>query len=256
MVSLVSTSRRNALPDYLRHALLPWESEAEFHDHLNDYLDQFSPVGPVQLDCVETLALIAWKRRRIMLAERAAHMAMAKKRASIERADPVARRALCADPDAGMTLTNSYEALRKDDDADVLQRVESERELRGIRTVLQGLKDKTITTLEEALQGLPRNTLDWWEHIQENEDENEFGSDLKALVAFLVKDVIKMLEDDIEACRQRPIVRQQIHGESVDPDRLEALHKLDERLARQYEQTLKTLDQVQRGGKPKHGVKR
>lgn len=235
MSSLVSTSLRNSLPDHLKAALLPWESEDEFQSLLNDYMRHHSPLGPVEIDLVETLAMISWKRRRIALSERAAHMAMAKQRASLERADPVAMRALCADPTRQRTLTNSYEALRSDDETDHVERVKLERQRQATMAVKCKVGVEGGLEFSEALSALPQDIRDWWQHFQDNPDEGEYSSDLEGLRTFINDDVLKTLADEIEALRQKPLVRQQIHGESTDPVRLEQLHKLDERLLRQYE---------------------
>ena len=56
-----------------------------------------------------------------------------------------------------------------------------------------------------------------------------------------------MLKNGLKSIQQRPLVRQQIHGESLDPVRLTTLHKLDERLARQFDQTLQALERLQEG---------
>ena len=97
MTSLVSTHRRNQLPDHLANFLLPWEKQAEFQELLIGLEKRFIPTCPVTQEYIEQLALICWRRRRLRLAERAAHMAAAKQRSGMERADKVSMRALCTD---------------------------------------------------------------------------------------------------------------------------------------------------------------
>ncbi|MAP95922.1 MAG: hypothetical protein CMK07_13315 [Ponticaulis sp.] len=63
---------------------------------------------------------------------------------------------------------------------------------------------------------------------------------------FLKTTAVKLIESDIRGVAQRPLIRQQVYGETVTAVRLNALHKLDERLHRQYDQTPRTLERVQK----------
>src|ERR671928_2091154 len=56
-----------------RYTVLPWESEAEYHELLNALVQEHQPHGPTEEHLVEELAGIFWRKRRLRLAEAAAH---------------------------------------------------------------------------------------------------------------------------------------------------------------------------------------
>ncbi len=244
-MSLVSTSQRNSLPEHMSAALLPWELASELHDLYKAYQEQFQPSGPAEIELIEQLTMISFKRRRIALAERASHMATAQQRSSIERGDQITRRALCADPSRDRSHTSSHEALKTDETTDIRDKRDLADSLQRSETaiaLLEGAPEEDLTN--EALALLSDDTRAWWEdHKEDLEDSSEPLS--QHLLSFLRVDVIPLLKNGLKSIQQRPLVRQQIHGESLDPTRLTILHKMDERLARQFDQTLQTLERLQ-----------
>ena len=56
-----------------RHVVLPWEDEVEYQSLLGSLLAEHSPNGPTEEHLVEELAGIFWRKRRLRLAELAAH---------------------------------------------------------------------------------------------------------------------------------------------------------------------------------------
>src|ERR687885_2798740 len=54
-----------------RYTVLPWESEAEYHELLNALVQEHQPGGPTEEHLVEELAGILWRKRRLRLAEAA-----------------------------------------------------------------------------------------------------------------------------------------------------------------------------------------
>ena len=244
-MSLVSISQKNTLPDHMLGALLPWEAKSDLHALFRRYVEHYRPSGPAEDELVERLTMIAFKRRRIALAERASHMATAQQRASIERADQVTRRALCADPSRDRSHTCSLEALKTDDSADIRDKRDLADSLQRSETSIALLEDaKEEDRVSEALTLLNEDTRAWWEdHKEDLEDSSEPLS--QHLLSFLRVDVIPLLKNGLKSIQQRPLVRQQIHGESLDPTRLTILHKMDDRLAKQFDQTLQTLERLQ-----------
>lgn len=248
MTTLVSTGLRNALPDHLQNALLPWESETEFHDLLRAYEQRYVPNGAAETDLVESLCLIAWKRRRLGLAERAAHMSAAKQRSSMERTDPVSMRAHCASPSKDRLHTNSFEALKTDEEADIRDKRDIAEDLAMTQAALRILKDGGQDSYDQALAALRADTLVWWKSSSDPE-ENEYEANAEGLLKFIETEVIPVLVNGVKGIDQRPAIRLQLYGESVDPIWLTTLHKMDERLQRQFDQTLRTLERVQSSGR-------
>jgi hypothetical protein len=61
-------------------ALLPWESTAEFRALHAAFHAEHQPMGATEVSLVDQLAWIEWRRQRLMLGERAAHMASLQER--------------------------------------------------------------------------------------------------------------------------------------------------------------------------------
>src|SRR5215204_1276727 len=68
-------TRFNALKHgVLSHdTVLPWENESEYHALLAALIAEHRPQGPTEEHLVEELAGVMWRKRRLRLAEAAAH---------------------------------------------------------------------------------------------------------------------------------------------------------------------------------------
>ena len=56
-----------------RYTVLPWEDAGEYHALVAALVGEHSPQGPTEEHLVEELAGILWRKRRLRLAEAAAH---------------------------------------------------------------------------------------------------------------------------------------------------------------------------------------
>ena len=56
-----------------QYAVLPWEDEGEYHALIEALAAEHSPQGPTEEHLVEELAGIIWRKRRLRMAEAAAH---------------------------------------------------------------------------------------------------------------------------------------------------------------------------------------
>jgi hypothetical protein len=56
-----------------RYTVLPWEDAAEYRDLVASLAAEHAPQGPTEEHLVEELAGILWRKRRLRLAEAAAH---------------------------------------------------------------------------------------------------------------------------------------------------------------------------------------
>jgi hypothetical protein len=70
-----TVTRFNALKHgVLSHdTVLPWENESEYCTRLDGLVFEHQPQGPTEAHLVEELAGIIWRKRRLRLAEAAAH---------------------------------------------------------------------------------------------------------------------------------------------------------------------------------------
>src|SRR6201995_2703875 len=56
-----------------RYTVLPWEDEREYRAVLDALVEEHAPEGPTEEHLVEELAGIIWRKRRMRMAEAAAH---------------------------------------------------------------------------------------------------------------------------------------------------------------------------------------
>src|SRR5215207_10573166 len=70
-----AVTRFNALRHGIlsRHTVLPWEDAQEYEAILAALVAEHAPQGPTEEHLVEEIAGIAWRKRRLRLAEAAAH---------------------------------------------------------------------------------------------------------------------------------------------------------------------------------------
>ncbi|MEL6243987.1 MAG: hypothetical protein AAFR41_11810 [Pseudomonadota bacterium] len=77
----------NAPTPAMQHALLPWESEETFAALHQAWRDHYGPQGPAEEGLIDQLVWIDWRRRRLVLAERALHMDNLDRRTSLRDDD-------------------------------------------------------------------------------------------------------------------------------------------------------------------------
>jgi hypothetical protein len=235
-----------------RGALLPWESAEAFERLQSALLAEHAPQGPTETSLVERLAWIEQRRKRVRLAERAAHMASlaeqldcgerTMKRAGVRA--HAARERMCvedvvgADPAEDRAVAVDHAADRK-----------------ATAQALAALDRGGARAYERALALLHPDTRTWWEDGLAGEygQERAWEASGACLAAFLHEEVAPADEALALAHQARGAVRMQALGESLDPDRIERLLTIEARLDRQFEKTLAVLIQLQqmRSQKPR-----
>jgi hypothetical protein len=55
------------------YTVLPWEDEAEYGSLLSGLVEEYAPRGPTEDHLIEEIAGVIWRKRRLRLAEAAAH---------------------------------------------------------------------------------------------------------------------------------------------------------------------------------------
>ncbi len=101
---------------------------------------------------------------------------------------------------------------------------------------------------EAALAALGEDTRDWWADVlarardePEEEDEAPATADVGGLRRFLEAEVLPWFEARRKELANRPLVREQAFGESLEPDRLERLGRYEVHLDRKLERTVTML---------------
>ena len=232
--------------------LLPWESQAEFRALHSAFHAEHQPKGATEVSLVDQLAWIEWRRRRLMLGERAAHMASLQERIGEDhKTRQTLSRALIGH-EGRAEKDELAEALRhapERDQTDVDDAIEDERLTRKGIAVLEG-----GGAYAKGLAAIRDDTRGWWSRVLaedvathpdgqpiEGEAYIPYRADAASLLRFLKDDVLPIAEEIRVQASRRPAIRLQAQGESLDPHRADRIFALDERLTRQFEKTLAML---------------
>jgi hypothetical protein len=224
-----------------RYILLPWEHPGEFRILLDSVLAEHAPQGPTEEHLVEELAGILWRKRRLRLAEAAAH------RRGLEKAlDPfrkIAKTALVhlGAEDQHEDAEESIQATAADT-AEELADLDADEAL--TRGALELLGSRRNDAYEAALPTLREDTQEWWAEMlarspdELDEDVIPYTADVEGLRHFIDTEVLSFFERRRKELANRPLIREQAFGESLDPDKLERLERYEVHLDRKLERTL------------------
>jgi hypothetical protein len=232
--------------------LLPWESQVEFRALHSAFHAEHQPKGATEVSLVDQLTWIEWRRRRLMLGERAAHMASLQERMGDEyKTRQTLSRALIGQ-EGRAEKDELAEALRhapERDQTDVDDAIEDEQLTRKGIAVLEG-----GGAYAKGLAAIRADTRGWWYDVladdiathpdgqpTDGEEYIPYRADEASLVRFLKDDVLPTIEQTRSQAARRPAIRLQAHGESMDPFRADRIFALDERLTRQFGKTLTML---------------
>ena len=227
-----------------RYILLPWESPGEYRSLLEALLAEHAPQGPTEEHLVEELAGIFWRKRRLRLAEAAAH------RRGLEKAlDPFRKIAKTALVHLGAEdqHEDAEEAIQasSEDPAEELADLDADEAL--TRRALELLNSRRNDAYEAALSTLREDTQEWWAEMlackpeELEDDEVPYTADVEGLRHFIETEVLPWFDKRKQELANRPLIREQAFGESLDPDKLERLGRYEVHLDRKLERTLSML---------------
>ena len=239
-------TRFNALKHGLlsRYTVLPWEDAAEYHDLIAALLDEHAPRGPTEEHLVEELAGIFWRKRRLRLAEGAAH------RRGLEATKSpyghTVSSALVLVDCSGQSewVGNAIRATGSDTQQDIVDMEEDEV---ITRRALDLLNSNRNDAYEAALAALREDTQEWWAEVlasdpeEQEEDEEPASADAEGLRRFLEEEALPWFENRKKELATRPLIREQAFGEALDPDKLERLGRYEVHLDRKLERMLAML---------------
>jgi len=115
------------------------------------------------------------------------------------------------------------------------------------RHALDLLNSRRNDPYEAAVAALRDDTRQWWADVlARNPDELDEGdepatADAEGLRRFLEGEVLPWFEARKKELANRPLIREQAFGESLDPDKLERLGRYEVHLDRKLERTLAML---------------
>jgi len=223
-------------------ALLPWEEPEAWRGLLDGYTSCYAPQGPAEETLVIQLAWIDWRRRRLVLGERALHMASLDRRTGNDRFDGLSRRALAVAGGIRPELSSAG-AIKSSDAEDAQSEAEWTKMVQAAEQAEARLETPDKSAYAEALVSLPEETAEWF--LETCETEERYEPNAECLQRFLIAEVLPFFRKHLAGARGGPTVRLQAWGESLDPDRTEKIYTLDERLTRQYEKVLGMLLKLQ-----------
>jgi hypothetical protein len=239
-------TRFNALRHGLlsRYTVLPWENEREYHALVSALVAEHAPQGPTEEHLVEEVAGIIWRKRRLRLSEGATH------RQGLEGTlDPNGEtvKAALVHLDAAEQSERVVDAIRatsRDTQDDIRDILDNES---VTRHALKILEDKRGDAYESALAALREDTREWWaERLVREPDELYDGKDTTApdrdgLRQFIEREVLPWFENRKKELANRPLIREQAFGESLDVYKLERLSRYEVHLDRKLERMLAML---------------
>ena len=239
-------TRFNALRHGLlsRYTVLPWEDADEYGALVGALVTEHAPRGPTEEHLVEELAGILWRKRRLRLAEAAAH-----RQGLAETFSPYRKTKQAA-------LAHLGASERSEDVGDAVRATatDTEEEMADIaadetmtRHALEQLGATRNDAYEAALAALSEGARKCWaDMLARKPDKLQKGkapttADATSLRDFLENVVLPWLESRKKELANRPLIREQAFGEALDPDKLERLGRYEVHLDRKLERMLTML---------------
>jgi hypothetical protein len=224
-----------------RQTVLPWESREEYEAILAALVAEHAPQGPTEEHLVEELAHIFWRKRRLRLAEAAAHRrALAK---VLSPLNEIAEKAVITIPPTSESEWIE-KAVSATDQQSAEELAELKRERDKAKTAVEMLQTGGTDAYDKSVRALGPQTLAYWQErlTYDFEDgEADFNANADDLLRFLTKLVLPKHEGREVQIKSRPAVKAQAFGESFDPDRLEVLARYEVHLDRKLERILSML---------------
>jgi hypothetical protein len=146
--------------------------------------------------------------------------------------------------DGSEDVAEAIRATEADTEEDVRDMQEDEA---MTRQALDLLGSRRNDAYEAALETLREDTRGWWADTlaggsdELNEGEEPATADAEGLRRFLECEVLPWFEARKKELANRPLIREQAFGESLDPDKLERLGRYEVHLDRKLERMLAML---------------
>jgi hypothetical protein len=226
-----------------RHTVLPWEDGEGYRSLLEAFVAEHNPRGPTEEHLVEELAGIIWRKRRLRLAENAAHH-RALKRAS-EPYQQTAKAALI-NVAGDIEVDSIDDAIRTAEEQSAADRADLKNDQAMTEEALRQLHSPSAS-YSRALAALRDDTRTWWEEQlgwsanDYEEDQIPYRADAESLRCFLEAEILPWYEKRRQELEYRPLIRAQAFGEAVDPNPLERLARYEVHLDRKLERMLAML---------------
>ena len=228
------------------HQLLPWENESEFEALMKSIQTEYQPVGQTEHHLVEELAGIIWRKKRLRQAESAYHEKELEQRSNYISGIKAAL--VTVKTSARITEFRGKAALKRTE-ADNTEELSEIAEYRDPAIKAQSMLNEGAG-FNEAFSVLHGITREWWKEDALGQ-ENRHGTyryepNADHLSHFLKFEVLEHYNQQYEEIRLRPLIKQQLEGEALIPNKqFEKFSRYEVHLDRKFERTLTVLVRMQ-----------
>ncbi len=231
-----------------RYTVLPWEDADEYRVLASSLADEHRPQGPTEEHLVEELAGILWRKRRLRLAEAAAHQH------GLEEATKPYRgtvKAALAHLDSGKQIEPVVDAIRATPEHTAKEARDLDEDEEMTEKALAILRARKPEAYERAVAALRDDSREWWEDVLSSdpevldEDQEPATPDGDSLRRFIEKEILPWYAQRHKDLENRPLIQAQAFGQSLDPDKLSRLACYEVHLDRKLERTLALLLRLQ-----------
>ena len=221
-----------------RYTVLPWENADEYHAIVAALVAEHAPQGPTEEHLVEEIAGIMWRKRRLRLAEAAAH-----RRGLEETLESYRETVKVALVHLGATAADTQEDMADMAADEAMTR----RALELLGSKRNDAYEAGLAAYEAGLAALREDIQSLWadrlarDPDKLGEDEQPATADVEGLRRFLEGEVLPWFDNRRKELANRPLIREQAFGEALDPDKLERLGRYEIHLDRKLERMLAML---------------
>ncbi len=243
-------TRFNALKHGIlsRHTVLPWEDAGEYRALVAALAAEHSPQGPTEEHLVEELAGILWRKRRLRLAEAAAHH-----HGLHEATEPYRGtvNAALVHLNHAQKIEGVVDAIRATPEETAQETRDLNEEEAMTAKALKVLDGGATDAYERAVVALYPGTREWWEDILDrdpedfDEDEEPATPDAEGLRQFIERGLRPWYAQRRKKLQNQALIRAQAFGQSFDTDKLERLARYEVHLDRKLERMLTMLVRLQ-----------
>ncbi len=243
-------TRFNALKHGIlsRHTVLPWEDAGEYRALVAALAAEHSPQGPTEEHLVEELAGILWRKRRLRLAEAAAHH-----HALHDATEPYRGtvNAALVHLNHAQKIEGVVDAIRATPEETAQETRDLSKDEAMTAKALKLLHDGATGAYERAVAALHADTREWWENILDrdpddfDEDEEPATPDAEGLRQFIEIGLRPWYAQRRKKLQNQALIRDQAFGQSFDTDKLERLGRYEVHLDRKLERMLTMLVRLQ-----------
>jgi hypothetical protein len=227
-----------------RYTVLPWEDADEYQAIVAGLVAEYLPQGPTEEHLVEEIAGIMWRKRRLRLAEAAAHRRGLEGTLAAYR--ETVKVALVHLDTTGQSerVVDAIRASAADTEEDMADMSADEA---MTRRAVKLLGSKRNDAYQAALAALREDTQAWWADTlardphEMGEGEEAATADVEGLRRFLEGEVLPWFENRKNELTNRPLIREHAFGEALDSDKLDRLGRYEIHLDRKLERMLTML---------------